>query len=93
MLATYFVHFSCYCGTDLYYFGDQPEGGAPLSAMDNFKRSLGAFPFGLFSSADGDQSNCPACKMPVELPSARDFDQITRSCSHLWATCEKSLGV
>jgi len=65
-----FVNFNCFCGLDIYCFGADEDGSAPVKAMKQFGDLLGNRPAGIFSAADGSSANCPACNIELELPSA-----------------------
>ena len=65
-----YIHFSCFCGLDIYCFGNNKAGYAPIQAIDRFRTLLANQPAAIFSTADGPSAHCPTCGIEMELPSA-----------------------
>ena len=63
-----FIHFDCYCGLDIYFFGNSPSGEAPLEAIDSFRSNLGTQQHAIYSSRDDAIVACPQCDSLIQLP-------------------------
>lgn len=68
--AVGFIHFSCFCGLDIYCLGNSSDGKQPLRAIEKLKVLLNGQPAALFSIDDGPSASCPHCAIELELPSA-----------------------
>jgi hypothetical protein len=68
--AVGFIHFSCFCGLDIYCFGNSSEGVPPLKAIDKLRGLLDGQPAALFTANDRPSTACPHCGIELELPSA-----------------------
>ena len=68
--AVGFIHFSCFCGLDIYCFGNSSEGKPPLKAIDKLRSLLDGQKAALFTANDGPAAACPHCGIEMELPSA-----------------------
>ena len=66
-----YIHFSCFCGLDIYCFGSDKTGNAPIMAIDRFRKLLADQPAAIFSASDGPSAHCPTCRIEMELPSAK----------------------
>lgn len=64
------LHFSCFCGLDIYCIGDSVRGRPPLNAIEKLKLMLNGQPAAVFTSNDGLTADCPHCGIKLELPSA-----------------------
>jgi hypothetical protein len=65
-----YIHFSCFCGLDIYCFGNSKTGNAPIKAIDRFRTLLANQPAAIFSASDAPSAHCPGCGIEMELPSA-----------------------
>ena len=65
-----YVHFSCFCGLDIYCFGNNKAGNPPIPEINRFRTLLANQPAAIFSMADGPSAHCPGCGIEMELPSA-----------------------
>ena len=65
-----YIHFSCFCGLDIYCFGNNETGNTPIKAIDRFRTLLANQPAAIFSASDGPSTYCPGCGIEMELPSA-----------------------
>ena len=65
-----YIHFSCFCGLDIYCFGNNQAWNAPIQAINRFRKLLANQPAAIFSMADGPSTHCPTCGIEMELPSA-----------------------
>ncbi len=68
--AVGFIHFSCFCGLDIYCFGNSSEGKPPLKAIEKLRALLDGQPAALFTTEDRPAAACPQCGIELELPSA-----------------------
>jgi hypothetical protein len=68
--AVGFIHFSCFCGLDIYCFGNSSKGKPPLKAIDKLRGLLDGRPAALFTTNDRPATACPRCGIELELPSA-----------------------
>ncbi|GMQ78387.1 MAG: hypothetical protein BMS9Abin02_0894 [Anaerolineae bacterium] len=68
--AVGFIHFSCFCGLDIYCFGNSSEGKPPLKAIEKLRALLDGQPAALFTTNDRPATDCPHCGIELELPSA-----------------------
>ena len=68
--AVGFIHFSCFCGLDIYCFGNSSEGVPPLKAIEKLRVLLDGQPAALFTTSDRPAAACPHCGIELELPSA-----------------------
>lgn len=67
--AVGFIHFSCFCGLEIYCLGISADGTPPLKAMGKLKVLLDGQPAALFSTNEGTSTSCPNCGIELELPS------------------------
>ena len=79
MINTEFIHFSCLCGLDMYYFANLPDGQAPLETIARFRDSLNSFPYMILSSQDGFSANCDSCNLEIDLPKSEIVYMILES--------------
>jgi len=67
--AVGFIHFSCFCGLDIYCLGISPDSEQSLRAIGKLKSMLAGQAAALFSTDDGPSTSCPKCGIELELPS------------------------
>ena len=79
MITTQYIHFSCLCGLDMYFFANLPGGQAPVETMERFRESLNSFPYMIFSSQDGFNANCDSCDLEIDLPKNEIVHKILES--------------
>ena len=73
-MAIGLIHFSCYCGADLFYLGNDVDGKPSIKAAEQFQSKLGPGNYGFFTSANGQLGECPHCDLIFELPDPDTLD-------------------
>ena len=66
-----FIHFDCFCGLDIYFFGDLASGEPPVEAIETFRSKLGQHAYAIYTSKDDSLVQCPCCNSMIQLPSAQ----------------------
>jgi hypothetical protein len=71
MASVGMIHLDCYCGAELFYLGEKPDGLADHEIVEILHQKLGPGDFAVLVPTEDLHGECPFCGLVYELPEPR----------------------